>query len=72
MSISVLDASQFLHGSPSQRAEFADKLLKSCIEHGFVKLINHGMPDAVITEMFSWVTLVRLRSQSIRMLILWV
>jgi isopenicillin N synthase-like dioxygenase len=55
MSISVLDASLFLDGSPSQRAEFADQLLKGCIEHGFVKLINHGMPASVITDLFRWV-----------------
>jgi isopenicillin N synthase-like dioxygenase len=54
MALPVLDAMQFLHGSIPQRNEFANSLLNSCKKYGFVKIVNHGISDAVVSELFAW------------------
>jgi isopenicillin N synthase-like dioxygenase len=53
--ISVLDAALFLHGTDSQKSLFAKQLLSSCQQCGFVKIINHGIPDSFILELFKMV-----------------
>ena len=55
MALPVLDLFHFTAGSPSQQAEFADALVKSLQETGFVKLINHGFLQDEVEHLFSQV-----------------
>lgn len=55
MSSSLLDASPFLTGDPSQQAHFALKFHELLSEHGFVRLYNHGVEEYMIQEAFNWV-----------------
>ena len=51
----VLDASRFRSGSATERQEFAQNLVQALKNDGFVKLQNHGIPDTMMKELFSWV-----------------
>ena len=66
MAIPTLDASYFLDNSLN-RSTFPQALLASLKSHGFVKLINHGIPHELIGEVFQLVRY--LTSQLIIMLI---
>ncbi|KAI0761932.1 thymine dioxygenase [Trametes elegans] len=50
--ISILDFGAFLDGSAKQ--EVASAMLESFKRIGFVYLVNHGIPDAKIRDMFDW------------------
>ncbi|CAG8949079.1 hypothetical protein HYFRA_00002208 [Hymenoscyphus fraxineus] len=52
MDLPTLDLSQFTHGNKNQRQQLASSLLSSLKEHGFVKLINHGVPEGLVSEMW--------------------
>jgi isopenicillin N synthase-like dioxygenase len=54
MALRTLDFSAFTTGPESQRSEFCSALLEAFQIHGFVKLIHHGLPQAAISEAFSW------------------
>jgi len=54
MSVPRLDASSFF-GNSLERSRFCEALLSSLKAHGFVKLINHGIPDELIEDMFQLV-----------------
>jgi hypothetical protein len=53
--VSTLDMSQFRRGSESERLDFAQSLVKCLSTQGFVKLINHGVPDVAIDKAFELV-----------------
>ncbi|MCJ1226778.1 hypothetical protein MMC12_003432 [Toensbergia leucococca] len=50
----TLDASLFLHGTDEQRKEFSSKLVFEMLDHACVKLVNHGIEDHVVEELFGW------------------
>ena len=50
-----LDLSLFTHGNGSERHRLASDLLKTLSQHGFVVLINHGVSDSTVEELFEWV-----------------
>lgn len=56
VSLPTLDGAKWLSGSESDRQEFANGLLKSLKRHGFAKLVNHGISDDAVREMYRWVT----------------
>lgn len=55
MAVAELDASLFLHGSESERKDFAEQMIQSCKQWGFVKIFNHGIAESTISELFHWV-----------------
>ena len=55
MSSPTLDLSRFTHGDDQERQQLATHLCASLSQHGFVKLVNHGVPDEAVSELFGWV-----------------
>ena len=55
MSLPILNLSLFTNGSAEDRATFAAQLLKSLLDHGFVKLCNHGISEEMVEDLFEWV-----------------
>jgi len=55
MDLPTLNFAKWSNGDASQRLEFANSLADSFKKHGFVKIINHGVPDEHIRELFGWV-----------------
>lgn len=53
--VPVVDFGLFLNGTDRQAV--ADAMLHSFQNIGFVQLVNHGLPQAEIEAMFSWVSL---------------
>lgn len=51
----TLDMEKFFLGSEEERAQFARDLLQCFASQGFVKLVNHGVPDLAIDKAFEWV-----------------
>jgi isopenicillin N synthase-like dioxygenase len=51
-----LDLSHYLHGSPTKRKQFAMGLTESLKAHGFAKVVNHGLSEDHIQQLFQWVT----------------
>jgi isopenicillin N synthase-like dioxygenase len=56
MTLPTLDLSRFTEGSEKERQQLASDLLASLSGHGFVKLVNHGIPDKAISRLFGWVS----------------
>ena len=56
MTLPSLDLSLYTHGDAGQRQKFASELLGSLTDHGFVKLVKHGISDQRIRELFRWVS----------------
>ncbi|MCJ1231405.1 hypothetical protein MMC12_008082 [Toensbergia leucococca] len=54
MDLPTLDLSLFTGGNASQRMQLASDLLNSLSRHGFVKLVNHGISDLVVAQLFEW------------------
>nr|L0E2Q1.1 RecName: Full=2-oxoglutarate-dependent dioxygenase phqC; AltName: Full=Paraherquamide biosynthesis cluster protein C [Penicillium fellutanum]AGA37270.1 2OG-Fe(II)-oxygenase [Penicillium fellutanum] len=50
----IVDASRFISGSPTEQRAFAVELVDSVRRCGFVKVINHGLSDELIDELFAW------------------
>ena len=48
MDLPTLDFSRYRYGSEKIRLELAVTLVKSFENHGFVKLINHGIPEETV------------------------
>jgi len=46
VTVPVLDFSLFRSKSVGDQKAFASDLVKSFQDHGFVKLINHGLPES--------------------------
>lgn len=57
MTLPTLDLSQFTDGSALERYQLASDLLASLSQHGFVKLVNHGISDEAVVKLFDWVCL---------------
>ena len=55
MDLPTLDFAKWTHGDATDRSQFSKDLAKSLIDHGFVKMINHGMSEEEIGEIFDWV-----------------
>ncbi|KAH7154723.1 oxidoreductase [Fusarium sp. MPI-SDFR-AT-0072] len=47
----TLDLAHFLQEG-SRRQEFADRLRDSLIQHGFVKIVNHGISESSVEQLF--------------------
>lgn len=56
MSVRTLGFSKFVTGSSLEREALAKELVKGFDESGFVKLINHGVPEKTVQD---YQTLVR-------------
>jgi len=50
MHLPQLDFSKFTHGSHKEQVELAEALVDSFKNHGFVTLINHGIPEQVVKD----------------------
>ncbi|UNI16129.1 hypothetical protein JDV02_002596 [Purpureocillium takamizusanense] len=50
MHLPTLDLSSFHHGSDAERKRLAEDLVQSFKDHGFVKLVNHGVPEDVVRQ----------------------
>ena len=55
MHVPTLDFSQFIQGTEEQRATTSHALVQSFRDHGFVKLVKHGISDETIAALSSWV-----------------
>ncbi|RAK81169.1 isopenicillin N synthase family dioxygenase [Aspergillus fijiensis CBS 313.89] len=51
---STVDASRFISGTHDEQRDFADELVQSVLRCGFVKVVNHGLSDELIDELFMW------------------
>lgn len=56
LELETLDFGEFIHGSEAQRKALAKRLVNSLTQHGFTKLINHGVPDDVVDGIWHWVS----------------
>ena len=56
MVLPTLNFLLYTQGNASQSQELASRLLDSLSEHGFVKLVGHGISDEKIDELFKWVS----------------
>ncbi|ASZ10601.1 isopenicillin N synthase family oxygenase [Chitinophaga pendula] len=54
-SIPVVDLADFTSGDASRKAAFVQQLGKAYEEVGFVAVKNHGIPDALIGDLYSYV-----------------
>lgn len=51
----LVDFGFFLHGSTEQREQAAKKLVDSFVNHGFVRLNNHGISRDFVQQIWEWV-----------------
>ena len=56
MEISVLDLSVLTNGTTQEQAIFCQALLDCCTRYGFIKLVNHGIPESYISDCFDLVS----------------
>ena len=55
MALSTLNLSLYTHGTPRERQQLASELLDSLSQHGFVKLVGHGVSRETINGLLNWV-----------------
>lgn len=55
LELPLLDAQLFTSGTPSERKKFAIALRDSLVQHGFARVINHGISASMVHELFQWV-----------------
>ena len=55
MSFATLDLSLFKNGHDTDRQRFGSQLLNGLTQHGFVKLVGHGISDHTVEKLFEWV-----------------
>lgn len=53
----LLDLSLFLQGNAAEQKQFADDFCNCLKAHGFAKLINHGLDDESVKQLYHWVSL---------------
>ena len=51
--IPVIDFGEFLHGSVSQQREVAAQIGDACRNVGFMYLVNHGVPQALVGDAYA-------------------
>lgn len=51
----LVDFNLFLRGSIDQRQQAAKKLVDSFVNHGFVRLKNHGISRDFVQQIWEWV-----------------
>lgn len=56
MNIPVVDLQDFLSGDPQLKQQFVSQLGKAYEEVGFVSVKNHGVPDELISDLYTFVT----------------
>lgn len=56
MALASLDLSLFSNGNHESREGFAAELRRELTQHGFVKIVGHGLSDKDIKEVFEWVS----------------
>ncbi|CRG89606.1 hypothetical protein PISL3812_06644 [Talaromyces islandicus] len=54
MNAAVLDTELYRSGAEEDRQAFANELVQSLARCGFVKLVNHGIADSLVKELFDW------------------
>ena len=55
MAIPSVDLAEFLSGDPIRKAAFVQELGRAYEEVGFVAVKNHGVPDALIADLYKYV-----------------
>lgn len=55
MTTPALDLSLFISGDSLQRKQLASDLFGSLSRQGYVRLVNHGISDDLVTKLFNWV-----------------
>lgn len=55
MNIPVVDLADFTSGTPESKQQFVQQLGKAYEEVGFVAVKNHGIPDALIKDLYEYV-----------------
>ncbi|PVH95008.1 putative gibberellin 20-oxidase [Periconia macrospinosa] len=50
MDLPTLDFSKYLLGTPREKQQLGEALIDSFVKHGFVKLINHGIPEDIVNR----------------------
>ena len=55
MAIPSVDLAEFMSGDPVRKAAFVQELGKAYEEVGFVAVKNHGVPDALIGDLYKYV-----------------
>lgn len=53
--VRTLDFADFLHGDANKQSKFCRELIACLSTVGFVKLVNHGLSDEELYEVFEWV-----------------
>lgn len=59
MDVKTLDFSLFSNENPHEQQIFAKELVRTLSQLGFVKLVNHGIPESMLHEAFEWVCSLR-------------
>jgi len=55
MALPTLDLSLYTDGHAVERQQLASQLLDSLSQHGFVKLVGHGVSRETVEELLKWV-----------------
>lgn len=64
IALTPLDLSHFRQGNAQQKAKFANDFCGSLKRHGFAKLVNHGLSDDSVKELYHWVITVQETTES--------
>lgn len=66
--VRTLDFADFLHGDANKQSKFCRELIACLSTVGFVKLVNHGLGDEELYEVFEWVNSIQSRTDIWNML----
>ena len=55
MTLSTLDLAYYTDGDNAERQQLAERLLDSLSQHGFVKLVGHGISRETVNTLLTWV-----------------
>lgn len=56
-SIPVLDLADYEENTKEGRLSFCSALYAALSEYGFTKIVHHRIPDHVLEDVFSWVSI---------------